>query len=174
MKYRKLTLRVILFLYLTIELTSCAHREKPITFRFEDNNVSSSERWGYPLKRDKFEITSGYGDIRSNAEKIYYHQGVDIKAEKKEPVYAVLEGKVLFAGRQGSYGKIVILSHKGGWETRYAHLDSIFVRINQWVRQGEVIGTVGMTGNATGYHLHFEIRRYGVPQNPVLVVPYLR
>ncbi|MCX8064157.1 MAG: M23 family metallopeptidase [Candidatus Hydrogenedentes bacterium] len=166
-------LNIFVILVFIVQLFSCAHREKPIVFRDEVDR-SSERKWGYPLKKNSFEVTSGYGDVRRSRGRVYYHQGVDIKAEKDEYVYAVLDGKVLFAGRQGGYGKIVILSHSRGWETRYAHLNSILVKTNQRVKRGEKIGRVGMSGNATGYHLHFEVRRNGVPQNPIFIVSFPR
>ena len=65
------------------------------------------------------------------------------------------------------YGKIIILKHASGYETRYAHLDKIGVKVGQNVNKGELIGKTGMSGRVTGPHLHFEIRKNGKTQNPM-------
>jgi murein DD-endopeptidase MepM/ murein hydrolase activator NlpD len=77
------------------------------------------------------------------------------------------DGVVIAVANHGSPGKMIKLSHGNGLETWYEHCDTILVSIGQVVRKGEAIGTVGATGNATGYHLHFEVRKNGVPQNPM-------
>jgi len=79
----------------------------------------------------------------------------------------VADGKVRFAARDGAFGNKVVIDHGRGIETVYAHNLRNLVTRGQWVEQGEVIATVGQTGNATGYHLHFEFRRNGRALNPV-------
>jgi murein DD-endopeptidase MepM/ murein hydrolase activator NlpD len=98
------------------------------------------------------------------------HKGVDIKAPRRAPVLAAADGRVVHAGRLGSYGNVVQLVHGGGVETIYAHLDSDDVRVGSSVRQGEVIGRVGATGRVTAPHLHYEVRLNGRPVDPT---PYL-
>jgi murein DD-endopeptidase MepM/ murein hydrolase activator NlpD len=71
----------------------------------------------------------------------------------------------------GGYGRIVILQHRGDVVTVYAHNQHNLVRVGDLVRQGEYIATVGKTGRATAYHLHFEIRRRTVPVSPFLFLP---
>ncbi|WP_300922999.1 M23 family metallopeptidase, partial [uncultured Desulfovibrio sp.] len=71
------------------------------------------------------------------------------------------------AGRDGAYGNSVEIDHGGGIATKYAHLQRATVKPGQWVRRGEVIGHVGMTGRTTGPHLHYEVRLNGVPVNPM-------
>ena len=94
------------------------------------------------------------------------HQGIDVSAPRGTPVYATASGRVVFAGRQGAYGNLVVIDHGNGYETLYAHLDRIGVRRGWAVRRGEPIGRVGRTGRATGYHVHYEIRRDGQPLDP--------
>jgi murein DD-endopeptidase MepM/ murein hydrolase activator NlpD len=77
---------------------------------------------------------------------------------------------VIEAGRAGPYGNLVVIDH-GGVTTYYAHLSSVDVAADDEVGAGHQIGTVGATGNATGPHLHFEVRMNGVPQDPASVVP---
>ena len=79
---------------------------------------------------------------------------------------ATADGVVAFAGRSGDYGRMVALDHGNGWETRYAHLHRIKVEKGDRIRRGRTLGTVGHSGNAGGNHLHYEVRRGGVPINP--------
>ena len=95
------------------------------------------------------------------------HQGVDYGAPAGTAVRSVGEGLVEFAGRQNGYGNVVLLRHAGDRSTLYAHLSHIDVRKGQRVEQGQRIGAVGMTGWATGPHLHFEFRIAGQHQDPL-------
>ncbi|HWP10909.1 MAG TPA: M23 family metallopeptidase [Ramlibacter sp.] len=94
------------------------------------------------------------------------HLGTDYGAATGTPVRSVGEGVVVFAGEQNGFGKVVIVKHNSTDETLYAHLSRIGVRPGQSVSQGHSIGAVGMTGWATGPHLHFEFRVNGVHRNP--------
>jgi murein DD-endopeptidase MepM/ murein hydrolase activator NlpD len=89
------------------------------------------------------------------------HDGIDLAAPMDRPVYAAYRGTVTFAGTQSGYGRIVIINHPQGYSTRYAHLAGFRVSDGQSVSRGERIGRVGQSGNATGPHLHFEVRRNG-------------
>lgn len=95
------------------------------------------------------------------------HSGIDIGADYGVPITASADGSVIYAGWYGGYGNAIIIDHGGGWSTLYAHCSAMYVSPNQPVRQGQVIGAVGATGWATGPHLHFEIRRNGVPLDPL-------
>ena len=95
------------------------------------------------------------------------HSGIDIGADYGVPITASADGSVIYAGWYGGYGYAIIIDHGGGWSTLYAHCSAMYVSVNQPVRQGQVIGAVGATGWATGPHLHFEIRRNGVPLDPL-------
>lgn len=95
------------------------------------------------------------------------HTGVDIAARTGTPIKAADSGTVIFAGWQGGYGKLVIIDHGNGVVTRYAHCNSIYVSTGQRVSRGEVIASVGSTGNSTGAHLHFETLSYGSFRNPL-------
>lgn len=94
------------------------------------------------------------------------HTGIDIGAAPGSPVYAAGAGEVLSAGWRGGYGRCIILLHGGEVATLYGHLSAIRVQAGQSVARGQVIGAVGSTGLSTGPHLHFEVRRNGVPVNP--------
>lgn len=94
------------------------------------------------------------------------HTGLDIAAPKGTSIGAAASGTVTFAGRKGSYGNLIVISHGNGVQTYYGHCNSINVKAGQTVKQGEKIGAVGSTGNSTGPHLHLEVRVNGVAYNP--------
>ena len=95
------------------------------------------------------------------------HHGLDIAAPKGTSIRAVADGKVIFSDwGPGGYGRLVIIRHEVGLVTVYAHNDKNLVRVGQRVKQGESIATVGRSGRATGYHLHFEVRRKAIPVSP--------
>lgn len=109
-------------------------------------------------------ITSRYGassSIRSSA-----HTGTDIACQQGTPIKAVASGTVVFAERSGSYGNLLKIDHGNGVETWYAHCTDLYGVVGQQVNAGDVIATVGSTGNSTGNHLHLEIRVNGVAINP--------
>jgi murein DD-endopeptidase MepM/ murein hydrolase activator NlpD len=95
------------------------------------------------------------------------HKGVDLSAPQGSDIYAALDGQVVLAGRHKQYGNFVALDHGNGVVTLYAHCVRNFVEEGQIVRRGQKIAEVGRTGNATGPHLHFELRLDGVPVNPL-------
>lgn len=121
-----------------------------------------------PLKYGK--ISSGFGNrFHPVYRKIKMHHGVDYAAPVGTPVWAVADGVVSYASTMGGYGKLVILKHRGGLETRYGHLSRFAagLMVGTTVQQGRVIGYVGSTGISTGPHLHFEMRLNGKIINPL-------
>jgi peptidoglycan hydrolase-like protein with peptidoglycan-binding domain len=102
-----------------------------------------------------------------------WHTGVDFPEPFGTPVGAAGVGVVAFAGwNSGGYGNLVVVRHRLGYETWYAHLSAIAVRVGQAVAGGSRIGYVGSTGHSTGPHLHFEVRHFGTPIDPVpLLLP---
>lgn len=102
----------------------------------------------------------------------YYrlHAGIDYDGQTGDPVIASRSGIVIWVGWRGGYGRTIILQHNEGFTTLYAHLSSYNVEVNQVVEAGQKIGEVGSTGLSTGPHLHFEIRKDGIPVDPA---PYL-
>lgn len=113
------------------------------------------------------QITSNFG-WRNGRQ----HKGIDIwSAEKSRAViHASLDGVVVKAGYSGAYGNLVVVDHGGGWETYYAHLSRISVSKGDRVETGQALGNMGQTGNATGYHLHFEVRKNDQAINPLSVL----
>ncbi len=114
----------------------------------------------WPLRAS---LSSGFGPRRNRE-----HQGVDLPAPKGTEFAAAAGGKVAYSGNgMRGYGKVIVLKHPGDLSTVYAHNSVNMVRLGDRVVKGQVIGRVGRTGHATGPHLHFEIRRRGVAQNPL-------
>jgi murein DD-endopeptidase MepM/ murein hydrolase activator NlpD len=96
-----------------------------------------------------------------------FHSGLDIAAVKGQPVYATADGTVTEAGYHGAYGKSILINHGFGLQTRYGHLLDYTVKLDDRVKRGDVIGRVGATGRATGYHLHYEVMANGQLLNPL-------
>lgn len=95
------------------------------------------------------------------------HDGIDLAAPAGTPVKTAAPGVTLYAGEQKGYGLIVIVEHAEGLVTLYAHNRDVRVKTGQRVREGQVVATVGDSGKTTGPHLHFEVRRDGVPVDPL-------
>lgn len=120
-------------------------------------------------------ISQGFGCTSFSFEPIdlacpggHWHSGIDLAAARGTPVMATLPGVVTVIVSATGYGLHVIIDHGGGLSSLYGHLNTVVVLSGDYVEAGQVIGTVGSTGNATGPHLHFEIRRDGVAEDPRL------
>jgi murein DD-endopeptidase MepM/ murein hydrolase activator NlpD len=98
-----------------------------------------------------------------------FHEGMDFSAPVGTEIYATGNGTVTLAARdiQGGYGNMVRIDHGYSYQTVYAHLSRIFVKPGQKVQRGQIIGYVGNTGKSTSPHLHYEVRKNGVPLNPI-------
>lgn len=94
------------------------------------------------------------------------HAGVDIAAEPGTPVRAPADGMIIFAGYREGYGKVVVIDHGYAIRTLFAHNSKTFAAPGLRVKRGEIIAQVGSTGHSTGPHLHYEVRKNGVPVNP--------
>jgi len=103
--------------------------------------------------------------------KIRAHRGVDYAASRGTPIKAAGDGKVIFAGRKGGYGRVLILQHGTSYTTLYAHLKAFRrgVRVGKRVKQGQVVAYVGSSGLASGPHLHYEFRVNGTHRDPLKV-----
>ena len=111
-------------------------------------------------------ITSPYG-MRVISGRKDFHAGIDIGGPTGTTIVAAESGRVSYAGYMRGYGNVIILSHDGGYSTVYGHNSVNLVRKGQYVKRGSIIAKLGSTGNATGPHLHFEIRASGKPVNPL-------
>jgi len=144
-----------LLLLFALLLSSCAHSPRG----------GDARPGGWPLDTEKMKVGRGFG--RDNGR---MHNGIDLLAPKGTPVRATADGRCILAGEQSGHGKVVIIEHAAGLSTLYSHLSERKVKQGQRVRQGDKIGEVGKTGNATTFHLHYEVRRDGKPIDPR---PYL-
>jgi len=113
-------------------------------------------------------LSSRYGmRIHPVHKKKQFHTGIDISANRGTKIRAAADGIVVFAGNGGSYGKMVVLRHKNGYFTVYAHAHKVLVKKGQYVKQGGHIALVGSTGMATGAHLHFEVKKINKKVDPL-------
>ena len=140
--------------------TSSLTNKKPSTST-NSNQTSSTGRYSHPLK-GAGTISSGYGSRWGS-----FHKGIDFAAPAGTPIYAADSGKVIYSGyNSGGYGNLVIVEHDNGDQTYYAHCSKLYVSVGSYVSKGQHIAGVGTTGDSTGNHLHFEIRKNGNPVNP--------
>ncbi len=127
--------------------------------------IAGLRNFRWPLRG---RITSGFGN---RTDPLYgerqFHCGIDISANVGTPVRAAATGRVIFSGWKAGYGNCVILRHADGFITVYAHNSKNMAELDGDVRQGDVLAYSGMTGAVTGAHLHFEIRKYVNPLNPM-------
>ena len=97
-----------------------------------------------------------------------FHEGIDFTAAVGTPIYATGDGVVSEAEyNSGGYGNKIVINHGFSYETVYAHLSKIKVRVGQRIKRGEIIGLMGNTGKSTAPHLHYEVHKAGVPMNPI-------
>ncbi|MBE9199025.1 MULTISPECIES: M23 family metallopeptidase [unclassified Nodularia (in: cyanobacteria)] len=115
---------------------------------------------GYPLQKMATVLLPYGWQINPSSREVFFHSGVDLLASVGSPVQAIAPGTIVFADQQGTYGQLIIVNHSGGLQSRYAHLGEIKVSVGQKVNEGDLLGTVGTTGEPTGSqpHLHFEMR----------------
>jgi murein DD-endopeptidase MepM/ murein hydrolase activator NlpD len=112
-------------------------------------------------------VTSGFGrradPFGGGGE---YHKGIDFHARVGDPVTAVADGVVSYAGVRSGYGNVIEIDHGNGYVTRYAHNSRLVVRVGDLVRAGQVVARAGSTGRSTGAHVHFEVWDDGKVVNP--------
>lgn len=112
-------------------------------------------------------ITDGFGErLDPFSGEGAFHTGVDVGADYGAPVHVTADGMVLDAGQHSGYGRVVVVDHGFGITTWYAHLSSFAVIAGTRVKRGEVIGYTGISGRATGPHVHYEVRVNNAPVNP--------
>ena len=127
-------------------------------------------RFLHPLK-GRGRMTSSFGRRKHPVTKRRsFHSGVDLATVYGGRIYAAESGRVIFRGKRGGFGNLIIIKHSGMYSTWYGHMSRYAVKHGRKVRQGQVIGYIGSTGHVTGPHLHFEIRKYGRAINPYFIM----
>jgi len=128
-----------------------------------------------PVNLGQVRQTSGYGyrrDPKTGGRRL--HKGSDFAGRTGTDIFTTADGIVIKAGWQSGYGKLVIIQHAFGIETRYAHNSNIRVKVGQRVSRGDHISDMGNTGRSTGTHLHYEVRVNGKPVNPMIYIKAAR
>jgi lipoprotein NlpD len=120
-------------------------------------------RFGWPVRGT---LNSRFGGKRGGS-----HDGIDIGGRKGAPVRASEAGRVTYSDSLGDYGNVVIVKHVGQWSTVYAHNRRNRVSKGQFVERGDLVADLGDSGNASGPHLHFEIRKGQTPVDPLRYLP---
>lgn len=128
---------------------------------------------GFVKPVDRAWISQGFGcttytfePVDPNCPSGHWHSGIDLAADRGTPVHATLAGIATVVRSAAGYGLHVIINHGNGLLSLYAHLDSVVIASGDAVASGQAIGAVGSTGNSTGPHLHFELRRDGIAEDP--------
>lgn len=130
-------------------------------------NLSTNFDGSFSLPVKSYRVSSPYGwRIHPIFKRRKHHNGIDLAAPYGTPIIASGAGMVIYAGRKGGYGNMVMINHGKGYATVYAHMSTILVSNGQEVMEEQPIGKVGSTGISTGNHLHFEIRVNGKHRNP--------
>lgn len=162
------------------EFYNAGTRHTAYLFEKDDGSFAYYDEEGRPLQKAlmrtpvKFtRISSGFSSGRKHPILGYTraHKGVDYAAPLGTPIRAAGDGRIVFRGRSGGYGNLVIIKHNSKYSTAYGHMNS-FAKgrgVGTQVRQGDIIGYVGMTGLATGPHLHYEVRVNGQQVNPLTI-----
>ncbi|MEX2131494.1 MAG: peptidoglycan DD-metalloendopeptidase family protein [Pseudohongiellaceae bacterium] len=169
---------------LAAQFTNQGKQFVAVRYRDEEGNTGYFNPDGESMRKaflrtplDVFRISSNFNLARRHPilNTIRAHKGTDYAAPTGTPVRATSDGSVTWAARNGSFGKLVVVKHSGGFETKYAHLSNYAngIKKGSRVRQGDIIGYVGATGGATGPHLHYEFLVNGVHQNPRTIVEQL-
>ena len=130
----------------------------PGSCRVQYSGTGGTGNYDNPLGVTGYRITNTFAG---------WHPGIDLAADRGTPIYASETGVVVFAGwHDGGYGELLIIDHGEGWTTYYGHMSVRYVGCGEQVSKGQYIGEMGMSGNATGIHLHWEIRENDIPLDP--------
>jgi murein DD-endopeptidase MepM/ murein hydrolase activator NlpD len=163
---------------LAAEFINKGHTHRAVRYVFKDGKADYFTPQGREMKKAFIRTPIAHARVSSHfnpgrfhpiLHKIKAHKGTDFAARTGTPIMATGNGTIKFIGRKGGYGRMVIISHRDGYETRYGHMSRYFKGLKKGdkVFQGEVIGYVGKSGLATGSHLHYEFRRKGKAVNPM-------
>ena len=146
-------------------ITKLSKNKKKIRNNDENNKVSKNAIYLWPVKG---KILSNYGLLAKGLR----NDGINISANKGDPVFAVESGKIVYAGNEiQAFGNLILIKHLNNKTTAYAHLDKIKVNKGQNIKKGEVIASVGNSGKVSTPQLHFEVRDSNGPLDPLKFLP---
>lgn len=156
------------------------HEYRALRYENDDGETGYYTPKGQPMKKafvrapvNYTRISSGFSSNRMHPilHRIRNHTGTDYAAPSGTPIHATGDGRIIFQGRRGGYGNMVIIRHDADITMRFGHMSRFTQNLHtgSHVKQGQVIGYVGMTGLATGPHVHYEFRVDGTPKNPQTV-----
>ncbi len=164
---------------LAAEFTNQGHTYRALRFTDASHHTDYYTPDGLSMRKaflrtpvDFRRISSRFGNrYHPILNRMRLHKGVDYAARTGTPIKAAGDGKIIFRGRKGGYGRTVIIQHGGHYSTLYAHMSRFRrgLRAGKHVKQGQIIGYVGQSGRATGPHLHYEFRVNGVHRNPLTI-----
>ena len=164
---------------LAAEFTNQGKTFKAIRFTDKSGRTSYYTPEGLSMRKtflrspvDFRRISSRFGKRKHPVlNRMKLHKGVDYAARRGTPIQSSGDGKVIFKGRKGGYGRVVIVQHGSRYQTLYAHMNGFKrgIHVGKYVKQGQTIGFVGSSGRATGPHLHYEFRVNGAHRNPLTV-----
>ena len=165
---------------ISAEFVNQGHAYTAVRFEDKKGNVSYYTPDGKSMRKAFLRTPVAFARISSHfnlkrkhpvLNRIRAHKGVDYAARTGTPIKTTGNGKIVYRGRKGGYGRVVIVQHGQKYNTLYAHLSNYKKgqRVGSHVKQGQVIGYVGKSGLATGPHLHYEFRVNGVHRNPLTV-----
>lgn len=157
-----ITLAILAFNFIPSQSTAFDQDETSENIVIQSEVILSTEKaTRYPV--NEISITQGYR---------FYHPGIDLDGITGDPIYPIMKGVVTAIDySKYAYGNAILIDHGNGLTSLYAHLSKIEVEADQFVPASLEIGKMGASGNAHGDHLHFEVRKNGLPVNPLSVLP---
>lgn len=179
-KFSAILSKLLVLLFCTLFLFSCGHSSpSKRSKKYRSSHSKKTKRLPYSSQKGTGKVVKNYfswpirGEVSSEfgSRSGRFHDGIDIRSEPGRPVRASASGKVVFSGKFGSYGNLILIRHPNAYFTAYGHNSENLVREGDEVSKGSIIAKVGNTGNATGYHLHFEIRSGSRAMNPLFFLP---
>ncbi len=144
--------------------------KKKVVYTRRVKGRKKGSRFGMPLRHARITSSFSYRRWHPILHRYRPHHGTDFGARRGTPLLAVNNGKVIYAGWMGGYGRVVKIKHAGGYISLYAHQSRIRVKRGQHVKKGQIIGYVGSSGRSTGPHLHFGLMKYGRWIDPMKVL----
>ena len=162
---------VVLNLYFVLQIKTPQKKAapvfQPVTEVADTPDVPDSQQFVFSNPLPHATVSSPFG---TRPEGIHY--GIDLASDANVPILSAAPGVVTLAESVEGYGNVVYIYHENGYETRYAHCNVLLVSVGDTISAGQEIARVGSTGNSTGPHLHFEIIKDGIPEDPALHISF--